>query len=65
MVEEILDYLTWVNPGGADSEQEVGEPPHLSPEYEGLAYEAAYEFLSVPTYDELEEWTVQQLAQPL
>ena len=63
LVEMILSYLIWVNPGGADTEQEVGEPPHLSPEAEPLAWEAAYEFLSVPTYEELEQWTVEKVSQ--
>ena len=65
LIEMIMSYLVWVNPGGSDTEQEVGEQPHLTPEAEPLAWEAAYEFLSVPTYEELEQWTVGKLAHTL
>ena len=64
LVETLMSYLVWVNPGGADSEQEVGPAPELTPEAEPLAWEASYDFLSVPTYEELEQWTVQKLSQP-
>ena len=64
LIEMIMAYLVWANPGGADGEQEIGEQPYLTPEAEPLAWEATYDFLTVPTYDELEQWTVEKVSQP-